>query len=129
MRTNTGEQLYSKGLELKKYSLGSLRKRSSRSELLRELLEIKRSVDILLLELRESDDYAPEYFNLALEMNGSLFECISALASNDRRLQDYVRRRIHGFHNLPRAFLPSYNPARISAREALDYYRANLDVQ
>ena len=126
MINKLAEELYGKSVKFKKYSVGDLLRRTKRSELLEELNETQTCVNQLLKEMKDDADYSSEYYELALFMSRSLFECVFYLASANRNSKLTALKYIHGFHNLPRAFLSLENRSHISANDALNYYRSYL---
>lgn len=126
MIADIAKELYEKTMVLKKYSTFDLMQKGNRTALLSELQNDQQLAFLLLKELKNDLSYSSEYYELALFMCNSLFECVFSLALKKKNYRQTVWRYIHGFHNLPRAFLPLENKARVSAAQATDYYRTYL---
>lgn len=122
MISESGGKLYTESLKLKRYSSSDILRKTKRSELLGELKDVQLCVDQLLEELYKSSNFSLDYFKVALVMYDALFECVLSLSSKGSRYRENVCKCIHGFHNLPRAFLSLENPSHISAEDALNYY-------
>ena len=116
------EQIYEKSLKLKKISTDDLLLKSKRIQALDDLCEIKPLISSLLLELKDNTLFSDEYFKLALLMYESVFESVVILSKKEKNYKTTAIKYIHGFHNLPRAFLPIENRMRISASDAMNYY-------
>ena len=126
MIATLAKELYEKSMVLKKYSTVDLMQKSKRAALLCELQNDQQLASLILKELKNDLSYSSEYYDLALVMCNSLFECVCSLASKKKNYRQTVWRYIHGFHNLPRAVLPIESKARISAAQAMNYYRPYL---
>ena len=123
------EELYNKSLALKKYCTSDLLKKRKRSELLDDL-QLNQQIVFKILECLKNDlSYSSEYYDLAVFMCRSLFECVCFLASKKKNNRLTIWRYIHVFHNLPRAFLPLDNRARVSVADAMDYFGAYLNAK
>ncbi|MBO4769361.1 MAG: hypothetical protein J5563_01095 [Clostridia bacterium] len=128
MVSQLAEELYDKSLSLEKYSTFDLMLKRKRVVLLNELQTVQQLICSILNELKTDLSYSSEYYELALFMCRNLFECVCFLASKTKNCRQTVWRYIHGFHNLPRAFLPLENKARLSVAEAMDYYKPYLKL-
>lgn len=118
--------IYKKAIFLKRYTPGDLISESKRSELTNELNVTFKLCCELLKDLRGDDIYQGDYINLLMTMLDSLFECVALLAVKGKSYRTKVWRRVHGLHNLPRAFLDDGNADKISVETAIEYYEQYL---
>lgn len=117
------EKIYDLSLKLKRYRYSDFLFKRKRLQVIDELKEIGELVFDLINELKSDSSFAPVYYDLALFMYKSLFECMTFLASKGKNDRQTIWRYIHGFHNLPRAFLPVDHSMKVSAETAMEYYR------
>ena len=117
------ETLYNESLKLKKYDDFQLRFKRNRMQLINDLQVISALVSTLEEELLSDSSYFSNYYSLVFFMSKSLFESMSLLAEKKKNYRLSVCRYIHGFHNLPRAFLDDKHPMKISVESAMSYYR------
>jgi hypothetical protein len=123
------EELYNKSLALKKYSASDLLYERKRTVLLNDLQTNQQIVFRILGALKDDMSYSSEYYDLAVFMCRSLFECTYYLASKKKNYRRTVWRYVHGFHNLPRAFLPLDSRARVSVKDAMNYYASYMNAE
>ena len=120
------EELYLHSISLKRYDSRRLRSRAQRATAAEELAAVHRLVESLLRCLRDSKEFPEEYSDLALFMDRSFFECTLYLVSGDKSSRKKAVRCIFALHNLPRAFLPAGNNARITPAEAKEYFESYI---
>lgn len=120
------EELYTKSIQLKKYDSKKLLFRKNCLTLEKELYKIQAQVNDIIRLLKDTPDYSIKYTELAVFMSHQITECILFLTTHGKNYRTTVSKYIWGFHNLPRAFLPSSNPMRISPNEAMEYYKPYL---
>ena len=128
MISKLAEEIYSNSIQLKRYNSRNLFFKKNRLTLEKELYEIQEKTESILHELYSNTDYSIEQYKLALFMNKTLSECIVFLTSKSKSNRETVKRYIWGFHNLPRAFLSTDNPMKISSDEAMNYFRSYLKM-
>ena len=73
-------ELYEKSMALKRYSTFDLMQKGKRTALLIELQNDQQIAFLILKELKNDLSFSSEYYELALFMCNSLFECVFALA-------------------------------------------------
>ena len=120
------DSVYSDSIGLKKYTKDSLKRKSERVKLIVELKNIRSSISEIIRILYFDRCCSEKYFDLAMYMQDVIFECCFMVLFEDKELLNIVCKKIHGFHNLPRAFLDIDNPSRISVSEAMEYFSAYL---
>lgn len=122
MINKLAEEIYEKSLMLKRIGTDDLLLKSKRIQAIDILSDIKSLVSSLLLELKDNTSFSDEYFRLALLMYESVFESVVILSKKEKDYKMTAIKYIHGFHNLPRAFMSAENRLRISAGDAMNYY-------
>lgn len=128
MTDSPAKKIYARAVALKKYDSRALRSRLQRAAAAKELVEIHRLAESLLRCLRYREERSSEHFELALLMSRSLLECAACLASANRKNRTKAEKYFFGFHNLPRAFLPEGDSARITPAEAAAYFRCYVNI-
>lgn len=120
------EEMYSKSIQLKKYNSKNLIFKKNRFALVKDLCAIQKLNNDILHELYGNTAYSAEYYELALFMSKMLTECVLLLTSKSSNYRNTVTRYIWGFHNLPKAFLPTESTMKIAPKEAMAYYKPYL---
>ena len=122
------EEIYERSIQLKKYNSKNLFFKKNRMALIKDLYAIQELNNDILHKLYGETDYSIEYQELALFMSKTLAECALFLTSKSSNYRNTVIRYIWGFHNLPRAFLPTENTMKITPKEAMVYYKPYLKL-
>ena len=76
MIATLAKELYEKSMVLKQYSTFDLMQKSKRAALLSELQNDQQLASLIAKELKNDLSYSSEYYELALVMCNSLFECV-----------------------------------------------------
>lgn len=126
MISKLAEEIYLNSIQLKRYNSKNLLLKKNRLALEKELYKIQENTESILHELYGNTTYSIEQYKLALFMARILSESMVFLKSNDKNNRNTVTRYIWGFHNLPRAFLPTDNTMKLSSDEAMDYFKPYL---
>ncbi|MBQ7646841.1 MAG: hypothetical protein IJS94_06190, partial [Clostridia bacterium] len=116
------DSIYAKSIYLKKFTKNSLKRKNERIKLIVKLKNIRSSVSEIIRIIYSDRCCSENYFDLAMYMQDVIFECCFMVLFEDKELLNIVCKKIHGFHNLPRAFLDIDNPSRISVSEAIEYF-------
>lgn len=127
MISKLAEDIYAKAIQLKKYNSRNLFFSKNRSDLQNELQQIQESVNIIHYQLQSDATYSAQYYELATLMQNELIEYQSLLITKPKNYRTILSRRVWGFHNLTRAFLPPNNLAGLTAGEAITYYSSYLN--
>ncbi len=117
-------ELYTIAISLKKINEESLNSNTNHTQLLKHLNKMQAMICKMNYEMLQTQTHSLEYFELIVYMNRILCQCTNLLLSQEGNYKEAVCSYIHGFHNLPRAFLPLDNPMKISAKEAMEYFKS-----
>lgn len=116
------EELYERGIRLKKYDAKMLRRRKYRKELAAKFEELYHLVSALRAALL-TDGLFGEYPLLADEMQRYLFKNMSLLVERPRGYRKRLAKRLKEFHLTPLAFFTHRPDIKISVEEAMRHLR------
>lgn len=128
MVSKLADEIYSKSIHFKKYNRSNLVFKKNRVLLEEEICEADKLIESLISHLQDSPEYSTDYYEMALFMHKTLAECRSYLTGKSKNYRETVQRYIWGFHNLPRTFLSTDNPMKISPEQANEYFKPYLKM-